>query len=300
METANVFNIERFATEDGPGIRTVVFLKGCALNCLWCANPESQCFASQILFNPNSCVGCGRCVKLCPKGCIQYLSEYGYVTKRNCDLCGKCVEGCYVGARSICGKEYTIPALASEILRDESYFIKSGGGVTFSGGEPLYRHQFIRIFAQEMKKRKITTLIETCGHVPQAAFVDIADAVDMIFYDLKHMNPVVHSQLTGFDNQLILSNLKWLSKNFKGILSVRYPYIPGCNDKPEDIHCFLRFVKELENVAEVWFLPYHRLGIPKYQGLGRDYLMKDTKPLRMQDINFLIGWGAKYGLQVRI
>ena len=298
---AKVFNIERFATEDGPGIRTVVFLKGCLLRCLWCANPESQSFNSQILFNPNICVSCSRCIDICPKKGIEYLEEFGFITtNKECDFCGTCTRNCFFNARSVCGEWYTKDQLASEIIRDESYYQKSGGGVTFSGGEPLFYHAFIRDFTLIMKKRGISTLIETCGHVPLGYLQDVASVVDIIYYDFKHIDAKCHKELTGKDNKLILSNLTWLSSNFGGFLAVRYPFIPGCNDDIKYIRDFLGYISKIKNVAEVWFLPYHRLGMDKYKGLGRPYELTKIKPLKMNDIHFLKDIGAEYGLNIRI
>ncbi|GHV62227.1 glycyl-radical enzyme activating protein [Spirochaetia bacterium] len=298
---AKVFNIERFATEDGPGIRTVIFLKGCALRCRWCANPESQSFDSQILFNGNMCTSCARCVEVCPRKGIEYYQDFGFITTNaECDLCGTCVKNCFFNARTISGEWYTREKLASEVLRDEGYYRQSGGGITFSGGEPLFYHSFIREFALLMKKRGIGSLIETCGHVPLEYLQNVADVVDIIYFDFKHIDSDRHLELTGADNHLILSNLAWLSANFTGFLAVRYPYIPGCNDDIKDVRKFIDHISKVDNVAEVWFLPYHRLGIAKYKGLGRPYLMEETQPLRMKDIDFLKNIGAEYGLNVRI
>lgn len=302
MGNAMVFNIERFATEDGPGIRTVVFLKGCALRCRWCANPESQSFTGEILFHANACVGCRRCMELCPQSCIEDIDGFGFITdSARCTLCNTCIEQCYVGARSVSGKEYTVGRLAEELLRDESYYRKSGGGITFSGGEPLLQHTFIRAFSENiLKPRGITTLIETCGHIPRENLQCGAEVADILYYDFKHMDTKRHKALTGSSNELILENLRWLSKNYDGFLALRYPYIPGCNDRPEDIRRFFEFTASLDRVREVWFLPYHRLGLPKYQGLGRAYPMGDTEPLRIKDIAFLREEGKRYGLTVRV
>lgn len=301
MATGLVFNIERFATEDGPGIRTVVFCKGCALRCRWCANPESQLFQPQVMLNANLCTGCGRCAALCPKRGIELREGYGFLTTSpECNCCGTCTEGCYQNARSIMGEEYTTQRLLTELLRDEAYYKASGGGVTFSGGEPCFYDALIAECAPLLRQHGATTLLETCGHVPPERFQRACMAADAVFFDVKHMNPEQHKALAGADNTLILENLRWLSANYRGQLSVRYPYISGCNTAPADVEAFLAFVSTLKVVQEVWFLPYHRLGLPKYQGLGRVYEMGDTAPLKMKDIAFLKDYAPKYGVNIRI
>lgn len=301
MEKAIVFNIERFATEDGPGIRTVVFLKGCALHCRWCANPESQSFEKQILFNANVCEGCARCINICPKQAIEALEGYGFITTGpECNQCGTCIDNCYVNARSQSGTDYTSQELIEELLKDKSYYKMSGGGITFSGGEPFYYSAFIEECSQQLKTEGITTLVETCGHVPGENIKGVHNSIDYIFYDFKHIDPQKHKEFTGSDNKLILKNLEWLNENYTGFLAVRYPYIPTCNDDPEAIEGFLDYIGGLKKVSEVWFLPYHRLGIPKYQGLGRIYEMGDMKSQKFEEIAFLKDYEKRYNVKIKI
>jgi len=299
--TGRVFNIERFGTEDGPGIRTVVFLKGCALRCRWCSNPESQLFEKQVLFKANACINCSRCVNLCPRKAIEFIPEYGYITaKPECDHCGLCVENCYENAREMMGVDYTPDELIEELLKDKEYYEMSGGGITFSGGEPFLQSEFIIECAKKLKELGITVLVETCGHVPGKNIKAAAEWVDYIFFDFKHIDPEKHKELTGADNRLILDNLSWLNDNFKGELAVRYPYIPTCNDAKEEIEGFLDYASNLKRVREVWFLPYHRLGIPKYQGLGYEYKMGDMQSLKFKDIEFLKDYQPKYDFTIKL
>lgn len=290
MEHGIVFNIERFATEDGKGIRTVVFLKGCGLHCIWCANPESQHFKPEVIYNENLCKGCGKCILVCQQKAIQFDNEFGYISDRKlCTGCNNCVKACLFNARTLSGKRMTSEELISEILKDESYFIMSGGGVTFSGGEPLYQSKFIREVSLILKKRDISTLVETCGYIPVNHIEDVLDVIDAIYFDIKHMDPKVHKKLTGADNKLILDNLKYINDNFNGELSVRYPYIPGYNDDLQNIDNLVNYVKSLDRVSELVFLPYHRLGLPKYRGLGRAYeIDKHQKSLKKNDLYFLL------------
>lgn len=301
MGVCNVFNIERFATEDGRGIRTVVFLKGCSLRCRWCANPESQEAGTEILVKTNVCVGCGRCRDLCPENAISFMEGYGYITDQSkCGKCGACVRECYADAREIMGREYTEEALLAEILKDRQYYGMSGGGVTFSGGEPLFYPEMIGAIGEQMHKSGYNTLVETCGHVPQKSFEAINGRVDYLYYDFKQIDPVKHRELTGADNALILSNLEWLCGHYHGVLSVRYPYIPGCNDDEASIDGFFRYIKGLKHVSEIVFLPYHRLGLPKYQGLGRVYEMGDMPSLKKAGLLFLVDRAKRYDLEIKI
>lgn len=301
METARVFNIERFATEDGKGIRTVVFLKGCNLRCRWCANPESQAFNKEVIFNPNLCINCGKCTNICKQKAISLVEGYGYITDSNlCTGCGECVDGCLNNARTLAGTDYTVDQLITEVMKDEEYFRMSGGGVTFSGGEPLLYSSFIKACINRLKEIGITALVETCGHVALENIEIAASLADYIFYDIKHMDSKKHEKLTGKDNSLILSNLEWLSENYDGELSVRYPYIPGCNDDRESIEKFMNYIKGLKNIKEVVFLPYHRLGLPKYKGLGRSYAMGDRKSLKTNELEYLLEIYADYPIEVKI
>lgn len=298
---ARVFNIERYATEDGPGIRTVVFLKGCQLRCRWCANPESQEFKPQVLLNVNTCISCGKCRSVCPVNAITYQQDFGYISDtQTCTACGICVEQCYVDARRMLGTLMDKEELLELLLRDEKYYKQSGGGVTFSGGEPLYYAEFIKEIAQEMKTRGYTSLAETCGQVPFDAIKLAAASLDSIYYDFKHYDPQKHKELTGYDNSLILSNLSWLNQEYKGHLAVRYPYIPGCNSDDAAIRGFFTCMKELNHVKEIVFLPYHRLGLPKYQGLGRQYEMGDRRSLKKVELAHLFDIAREYGLDIKI
>ncbi|GLB28094.1 choline trimethylamine-lyase activating enzyme [Lacrimispora amygdalina] len=301
MLEANVFNIERYATEDGYGIRTVIFLKGCQLRCRWCANPESQEFKPQVLVNVNSCISCGKCMNVCPNKAVFYKKGFGYLSDRLlCTACGDCITQCYVDARKLMGTVMNREELLDIILRDEKYYAKSGGGVTFSGGEPFFYAEMIREIGKEMKQRGYNSLVETCGQVPLERIKQASQEVDYIYFDFKHYNPVKHKELTGFDNSLILSNLEWLDKEYTGHLAVRYPYIPGCNSDDDAIRGFFQYIKQLTNIKEIVFLPYHRLGLPKYQGLGRTYEMGELRSLKKVEMVHLYDTAKEYGLDIKI
>ncbi|MCR4601581.1 MAG: glycyl-radical enzyme activating protein [Clostridia bacterium] len=299
-ELLRVFNIERFATEDGPGIRTVVFLKGCSLRCRWCANPESQSFRPEILVKVNACGGCGRCASVCSEGAVRALSGSGYVSDPDrCIRCGSCAENCFSDARELLGKDYTPEELVKILLRDEEYYLAGGGGVTFSGGEPCWYSGVIAETAAMLKARGINILVETCGQVPEENLREVSSCAEAIYYDIKHVDSLRHRELTGAGNELILENLRWLCGNYSGDLSVRYPYIPGCNDGEEDIQEFFRLLRELK-LEKAVFLPYHRLGTDKYKGLGRKYEMGEMESLKKADLAFLVEAGAAVGIRVTI
>lgn len=301
MEKATILNIERGSSEDGPGIRTVVFLKGCGLRCKWCANPESQRREPEILYIANVCVNCGACIENCKQGAISYREGYGYITDHSrCNLCGDCIRGCFINARKLQGIPYTPEELVAEVIKDEPFFHRSGGGVTFSGGEPLLYADYICRVTELLHARRIPVLVETCGFVPTPMLQKAAAQVDAFFFDYKHSDPEEHKRLTGQDNALILQNLSWLMDNFQGSISVRYPYIPGCNDSEDAIRGFLAYMSKQQRRVEIVFLPYHRLGLPKYIGLGRKYEMGDMKSLKRDALMHIHDWAAEYGLEIKI
>lgn len=301
MEKAKIFNIERCSTEDGPGIRTTVFLKGCLLRCKWCANPESQSFQSEILFKSVRCVGCGRCMELCPARAIEFMEDYGMITNSSkCVMCGACVEGCFADARVIQGTEYTVDELMDILVRDDAYYRNSGGGITFSGGEPLLYSAFIKACTEKIHEKGWNVLIETCGYAPLDKVREGTENADIVYCDFKHHSPEEHLRLTGKSNRQIIESIHWLDENFKGSLVLRYPYIPGCNDDLHDVEKFLKFVQKLQSVDTVVFLPYHRLGLDKYNGLGRKYEMGEMESLKVKDIQFLKKYEDKYGLRIQI
>ena len=301
MEKARIFNIERCSTEDGPGIRTTVFFKGCHLHCRWCANPESQNFRREILLKAVKCIGCGKCMEVCPEKAISFMPGFGMITDpEKCKVCGSCVDACYQDARVIQGEEYTVEDLMKILERDEDFYLASGGGITFSGGEPLLYPAFIKEFSAQIHRRGWTVLVETCGEVPLGNIEKTADSIDIIYCDYKHFSSEKHRELTGRGNEHILENIHWLDEHFQGRLYLRYPYIPGCNDEMEAVERFLDFASGLKHVREVAFLPYHRLGLPKYQGLGREYAMGDMKSLKVQDLYFLREYEKKYDLKISI
>jgi pyruvate formate lyase activating enzyme len=262
-----IFDVQRFSIHDGPGIRTVVFFKGCPLACLWCQNPESISKEKEIMFLSAKCIGCNRCLEVCPRNAIDFDYEYR-VRKEKCDSCGVCAENCFSQALRVVGKEFTLDELLRELLRDVPFYEDSGGGVTFSGGEPLLHPPFLVEILRKCRESGIHTCIETCGFASWSIFEKIFELTSLFLYDLKIMNPNKHKRFIGADNSLILENAIKLCQVAE--VEFRMPLIPNYNDDSENI---LRVASFLKNVRKerIHLLPYHRLGIGKYQQLGKKY-----------------------------
>jgi pyruvate formate lyase activating enzyme len=276
--TATVFNIERHALHDGPGIRTLVFIKGCPLHCLWCSNPEGQSTEPELLFRARDCISCMRCVQACPQKAVKVSDDrvmfaddrIVYTDRELCTACGACVAVCPAGAREIAGREMTVDQVVDEVLKDEIFYRNSGGGVTVSGGSPLVRPDFVGTLFHMLKDHAVHTAVETCGAVAWSSFEEVIECTDLFLYDLKHMNAEMHERHTRMGNATILENLRKLDERGADII-VRVPVIPGFNDTSEDIEAIARFTMELGSTPPVHLLPYHTLGRSKYHHLEREY-----------------------------
>lgn len=245
-----IFNIQRFCVNDGPGIRTTVFLKGCPLSCVWCHNPESQNYKPEMLFYKEKCTGCGRC-----KGVT--VSDIEFV--------------CYNGAKEICGKSVDSDYVISEVLKDKIFYDTSGGGMTLSGGEPLSQPVFALELLQKAKENGIHTAIETCGFVKSEIVREAAEFCDLFLFDYKETDPILHKEYTGQDNSLILDNLGLLNTLGKKAV-LRCPIIPGFNDKDEHFLGIAETANQYDCIVHIEIEPYHSLGVGKYDALGRKSL----------------------------
>lgn len=282
-----IFDIQRCSIHDGAGLRTLVFFKGCPLRCLWCANPESQSYEEEIMETPIKCIGCERCVKICPKKGIS-LTEDGYKTNRElCIHCYQCVDNCFSDARRLTGRKYEVDELYQEIKKDRIFYSRYGGGVTFSGGEPLAQPEYLAQIAEKCKKGGINVAIESCGFGDFDKFRIVLPYLDYVFFDLKHIDSKAHKEITGAGNERILENLRHIAG--AGIpITVRTPVVPGYTDTIENIMGISRFIKELPSVEEYELLKYHELGEPKYRALNRAYKMQGVKPPSDDEMKALV------------
>jgi pyruvate formate lyase activating enzyme len=263
-----VFNISRYAVHDGPGIRTTVFLKGCPLNCLWCHNPEGINPKPEIIYLKSRCIGCNDCVNTCVKGAIK-KNDTLKIDYTKCDLCGECVEVCPSSALEIAGKEMTAPEMMEIIERDVPFYEQSGGGVTFSGGEPAMQHEFLAEILKMCKNRGIKTAIDTSGYIDPDILSNLTENADLILYDIKMIDPQKHKKWTGAPNDLILNNLVTLSGK-RTEITVRLPLIPDVNDNRTEIEAICKFLSEHTNIKEINLLPYHDIARDKFERLGME------------------------------
>ncbi|OGO27003.1 MAG: hypothetical protein A2136_09200 [Chloroflexi bacterium RBG_16_54_11] len=277
-----IFDIKRYAIHDGPGIRTAVFLKGCPLKCWWCHNPEGQGSQPQLLFRANRCKAFKACIDACPRGAIRW--ENGSLTDwETCDQCGKCAAACYPGARELVGRCLSVAELMREIERDVPFYDQSGGGVTFSGGEPMFQCEFLRESLYACKERGIHTIVDTSGHAAWGGFESILPLVDLFLYDLKLMDDTKHLKYTSVSNRLILDNLRKLSSTGAHII-VRIPLIPGVNDDRENIEHSANFLSKLPSLDGVELMPYHEIGVAKYASIGKKYRLESNRMPTREEI----------------
>lgn len=271
-----VYDIQRFSVHDGPGIRTTVFLKGCPLRCQWCANPESQRREIELRYVSKLCMQCGRCVKRCAQRALT-LSVGGLVIDRSrCNGCSECAKACPQGALRLVGAWYSPDEVLTEVEKDALFYRLSQGGLTLSGGEPMLQSEFSAELLRCAKERGLDTAVETSGYASWAKVMDVCQYSDLVLFDVKHLDPVRHRELTGVSNDLILENLKNLTKSGVNVIA-RLPLVPGRNDDP----CTIRGIGDLLmtlRIREIHVLPYHRLGQAKYAQLGRDYLLEELQP----------------------
>ncbi len=298
-KTGIVFNIMRFCQHDGPGIRTVVFLKGCPLRCIWCHNPEGLTPRSEIAFVEARCIRCGECYIACPEGAVEKVGGEFRIVDQRCAACGTCIDTCYSDARQLVGKEMTVEEVLSEVEKDAVYYDESGGGVTFSGGEPLQQHQFLSFLLLALKERGIHSAIETSGYASSDVIVHLSKSTDLFLYDVKLMDDVRHRQYIGVSNALILQNLKLLSARGAKTI-VRMPVVPGINDDEQNIWKLTQFLMEETNVKEVHLLPFHLIGQDKYQRLRKAYRFSDSQHPPQRQIESLAGILESAGIRAVI
>lgn len=293
-----IFHLARFAIHDGPGIRTVVFLKGCPLRCWWCHSPEGQLAGPELLLRRDRCIRCGQCLEACPHGAIRDAGDGFDTLAAECALCGTCAAACPTGAREIAGRTVTVHELLSEIERDIVFYDQSGGGVTFSGGEPLAQAAFLEAMLEACRERAIHTAIETSGFAPVDRFQAVAALADLVLFDVKLLDDERHRRVTGVSNRAILENLARLARWHRAV-RVRIPLVPGVNDAPADLDAIGRFVASL-GLRAVDVLPYHTAGAAKYARLGRPYLLADAPPAAPDTVASAVRALEASGLSVHV
>ena len=277
MTEGIIFDIQRYSIHDGPGIRTVVFFKGCPLCCAWCSNPEGQQAAPAIEFFATRCHRCGRCVEACPQAAVNRDLECAPAAKLDrtaCALCGQCVEACAHEALKMSGRTVSAADVLAAVKKDAGFYRKSGGGVTLSGGEPLAQPAFAAEILRRCGDANIHTAVETCGYASEDVFRRVVDAADLVLFDLKHMDPAAHAQGTGVSNGPVLANLEQLVRWGKPVLA-RIPLIPGWNDDPGNLSALAALLAHL-GIRDVHLMPFHQLGKDKYRRLGMRYELSDV------------------------
>ena len=276
METGLVFNIQRYCLNDGPGIRTTVFLKGCPLCCAWCHNPESIKPRPELMVVETRCIVCGECRDVCPLA--NTLPESGPLPRDvpNCTLCAACVDACPTGARQIIGRTMTAQEVMIEVLKDRVFFEESEGGLTISGGEPLTQPRFLVALLQAGRDAGVHTVLDTTGLGQTAHLLEAARLATLVLYDLKAFDSTRHQRLTGVPNAGILENLRQLSRTHRNIW-IRLPLVPGFNDDPEDLARLADFVAGLRGIEIVSLLPFHRTGVHKFRRLGMTHELEGVE-----------------------
>lgn len=299
--TGKIYDIQGFSVQDGPGIRTTVFLKGCPLHCPWCHSPESQSFASQLSWMEMRCIGiekCGKCLTVCKKDAITLGGitknmatgeeiKLIHVNRLLCDDCGDCASVCYPGGLSMCGKDYQVEDLLNQVCKDIPFYEQSGGGVTISGGEALSQPEFTLELLKGLKEREVHTALDTTGFTDYKNVAAVLPYVDLFLYDLKHMDSQQHKIVVGVPNERILENARKIT-DAGGKLQIRIPVIPGFNDSAENIKLTGEFCKSLgPGVTLIQILPYHNMGVVKYLRISDSPKVLEVEPPSEEKIQFL-------------
>lgn len=296
---ATIFDIKRYAIHDGPNIRTTVFFKGCPLRCAWCHNPEGIDFDIDVIRLEHLCVGCRDCIDGCNANAL--TDKEGVIShdKKKCQLCCTCVDICPALSLQTTGKSRSVQEIISEIEKDLPFFDKSGGGVTFSGGEPICQPEALYSLLKECGKRGVHRVVDTCGHVPTRQLLSISTETDLFFYDVKHMDTKKHQHFTGVGNELIHRNLLALFEN-KAPVRIRIPLVGGVNDSVENLVKTGRFISKFKNIEGIDILPYHSSAKSKYSKLGMEYHDEQLVKLTQEQTDAATHLLQKYISDVRI
>jgi pyruvate formate lyase activating enzyme len=282
MTTGITFNIQQFSVEDGPGIRTTVFMKGCPLRCAWCHNPEGLAATQDLMWYDVRCIGARHCLQACPEHALALTSEGMHIDRQKCSLCGACAEACPAGALEVIGKSWSVDELLDQLLKDKVFYETSGGGVTFSGGEPMEQADFLSAIVPRCKAAGLHVALDTCGAVAWERYHRVLPSVDLVLLDLKIMDAGRHRAATGVSNELILGNARQFAERGKP-LWIRTPVIPGYTDDAENLRAIAHFIREALPTVQRWdLLAYTSLGRPKYHRLDRPYALEAAPLLERQ------------------
>ncbi len=290
QEEGIVFDIKRYAVHDGPGVRTVVFLKGCSLSCVWCHNPESISGLPELSMYPQRCIGCGACIEACPNGVHEFREDGEHLLHReHCVRCGKCADACYSEAVVLIGKRMTVEQVMQVLRQDRPFYEASSGGVTLSGGEPFVQGRFTIALLQACKAEGLHTAVDTSGQTSWPLIEEALPYIDLILYDLKHTDSAEHKRYTGATTDLPLEHLRRLSRT--GVpIEIRIPVVPTANDAPEVGEAMGRFIASLGNIVGVRLLPYHNLAGSKYISIGRPNTMPQVESPSREDMERVAGY----------
>jgi len=292
-----IYNIMRFSLHDGPGIRPTVFFTGCPLRCWWCHNPARQEPRPQLVYFADRCLQCGDCIPICPNGAVQWVN--GAISMDGaCRSCGTCVDFCAAGARELMGRWMTVAETLAEIEKDSVFYDESGGGVTFSGGEPLLQPEFLEALLDACRARGIHAVVDTSGIAPREILLRLAANTDLFYYDVKLVDAEKHRRYIGAPNDLILDNLAALAHTGAAVM-VRFPVIPGVNDGEADVAALGTLLARLK-LRQLHLLPYHTIGMEKYRRLNLPYQMNGVNPPSRERLAQIAAQLEAQGLTVRI
>lgn len=301
---ARIFNIQKYNVHDGPGVRTLIFFKGCPLRCKWCSNPEGLVRGYQVMYKKNLCVHCGACTKVCPASIHQMDAAGKHYVRRDveCIGCRKCEKACLYGALQIKGEDASISSLIDKVEEDRDFYFMSGGGMTLGGGEVTAQPEAAKSLLMAARSEGFHTAIETCGYTNPDTMLEMANHIDLFLFDIKHMDPVRHKELTGVNNEKILHNLKNLLEQGKNV-QVRMPLLKGINDSKEEIFAVIEFLdkyKYYKNFKGVDLLPYHKLGVGKYDQLDMEYPIEGDPSLSDESLMQIERWLSEADFPVKL